>query len=54
LCVGWWTDSSDIPNAIAAVVTCFVALKRIGVDYRNMVLALDLTQKTKKGGIAKK
>ncbi len=50
-----YKKKGEVPNAIAVVVTCFARLRQEGIDYKTMIEALDLKQKTKKGaGFAKK
>jgi len=49
-----YKKKDDVPNAIAAIAACFARLHREGIDYRELIDALDLKKKTKKGGFAKK
>jgi len=50
-----YKKKGEVPNAIAVVVSCFVAMHQAGLDYRSIVEALELKAKTKKGaGFAKK
>lgn len=45
----------EVPNAIAALVTCFASMHDQGLDYRTIISSLELKAKTKKGaGFAKK
>ena len=38
-----------MPNAIAAIATCFAHMQQAGTDYRTIIEALGLQAKTKKG-----
>jgi len=50
-----YKQKGEVPNAIAVVVACFAAMHREGMEYRDIVEALELKAKTKKGaGFAKK
>lgn len=50
-----YKKKGEVPNAIAVVVTCFAHMHQTGGDYRNLIEALELKAKTKKGaGFAKK
>jgi len=50
-----YKKKGEVPNAIAVVATCFAHMHQTGVDYRNLIEALGLEAKTKKGaGFAKK
>lgn len=50
-----YKKKGEVPNAIAVVATCFATMHKEGMDYRNIVGALGLKAKTKKGaGFAKK
>ena len=44
-----YRKKGEVPNAIAVVATCFARLHLEGIDYKEMVTALELKQKTKKG-----
>jgi hypothetical protein len=44
-----YKKKGEVPNAIAVIATCFAKLHAEGYDYREMVNALDLKAKTKKG-----
>lgn len=45
----------EVPNTIAAIVACFVAMKKKGINYADVVNKLELKAKTKKGaGFASK
>ena len=44
----------NVPNAIAVAAACFVHMHKAGMDYREIIEALDLEYKKKKGaGFAK-
>jgi len=50
-----YKKKGEVPNPIAVIVTCFVEMQKAGLDYREIVNALELQAKTKKGvGFAKK
>lgn len=50
-----YKKKDEVPNPIAVVAVCFVEMHRQGMDYRQIVEALNLKAKTKKGaGFAKK
>ncbi len=50
-----YKKKGEVPNTIAVIVACFVALHGQGVDYRDIVNELGLVAKVKKGaGFAKK
>jgi len=50
-----YKKKGEVPNPIAVIVSCFVEMKKAGLDYRQIVEALALKAKTKKGaGFAKK
>lgn len=50
-----YKKKGEVPNPIAVIVVCFVEMKKAGLDYREIVEALALQAKTKKGaGFAKK
>ena len=44
-----YKKKGEVPNAIAAVATCFAHMHQTGADYRSIIEALELTAKTKKG-----
>ena len=44
-----YKKKGEVPNTIAVIATCFATLQREGYDYREMVGALGLKAKTKKG-----
>ena len=44
-----YKKKGEVPNAIAAVATCFAHMHQAGADYRSIIEALELTAKTKKG-----
>lgn len=49
-----YKKKGEVPNTIAAIVTCFVTLEKNSIDFRTTIRALGLKKKTKKGGFAKK
>ena len=50
-----YKKKGEVPNAIAALVTCFASMHHKNIDYRTIISDLDLKAKTKKGaGFAKK
>ena len=50
-----YKKKGEVPNAIAALVTCFASMHDQGLDYRTIISSLELKAKTKKGaGFAKK
>ena len=50
-----YKKKGEVPNTIAVIVACFVALHDKGMDYRDIVNELGLVAKVKKGaGFAKK
>jgi len=49
-----YKKKGQVPNAIAAVVTCCAALHENQIDFRALIEELDLKKKTKNGGFAKK
>ncbi len=49
-----YKKKGEVPNPIAAVVTCFVKLHENDIDFKAPVEELALKKKTKKGGFAKK
>lgn len=50
-----YKKKGEVPNTIAAIVTCFAKLHQEDIDYRNLITQLKLKKKTKKGsGFAKK
>lgn len=44
-----YKKKGEVPNTVAVIATCFATMKSMGVDYRPIVEALELKQKTKKG-----
>jgi uncharacterized protein YpuA (DUF1002 family) len=49
-----YKKKGEVPNTIAAIVTCFVAMHKSGLDYRKVINDLELEAKVKKGaGFAK-
>lgn len=44
-----YKKKGEVPNTIAVIVTCFVKLHQEGHDYRELINALGLEAKTKKG-----
>lgn len=44
-----YKKKGEVPNTIAVIATCFAKLHEEGYDYREMVNALGLKAKTKKG-----
>ncbi len=44
-----YKKKGEVPNPIATIVTCFASMHQNGEDYRNIIEALKLTSKTKKG-----
>lgn len=49
-----YKKKGHVPNAIAAVITCFVTLKTHGIDFKSAIESLHLKKKTKKGGFSSK
>ncbi|WP_297441958.1 hypothetical protein [Sulfurimonas sp.] len=49
-----YKKKGEVPNAIAALVTCFATMHRAGMDYRNIIETLELQPKRKKGAGFKK
>jgi len=50
-----YKKKGEVPNTIAVIVTCFANMNKAGIDYREIVDALGLEAKVKKGaGFAKK
>ncbi len=49
-----YKKKGEVPNTIAAIVTCFVAMEKNNIDFKTVICELDLKKKTKKGGFAKK
>lgn len=50
-----YKKKGEVPNAIAALVTCFATMQHEDIDYRTLIEALELKAKTKKGsGFGKK
>jgi len=50
-----YKKKGEVPNPVAVCVVCFVEMKKLGLDYREIVNNLDLKAKTKAGvGFAKK
>lgn len=49
-----YKTKGEVPNTIAVIVTSFVTMHKMGIDYRNIIERLELQAKTKKGaGFAK-
>lgn len=49
-----YKKKGEVPNTIAVIVACFVAMHQAGLDYADIVDSLGLKAKTKKGaGFAK-
>ena len=44
-----YKKKGEVPNTIAVIATCFAKLQHEGFDYREMINALELEAKTKKG-----
>ena len=44
-----YKKKGEVPNTIAVIASCFAKLHHEGYDYREMVEALGLQPKTKKG-----
>jgi len=50
-----YKKKGEVPNTIAVIVTCFVNMHQMGIDYRSIIETLGLKAKTKKGaGFANK
>ena len=49
-----YKQKGAVPNTIAVIVTCMVALHKQGIDYRFLIDDLKLQAKTKKGAGFKK
>lgn len=50
-----YKKKGEVPNAIAALVTCFATMQQKQIDYRLLIENLELKAKTKKGaGFSKK
>jgi len=50
-----YKKKGEVPNAIAVCATCFTHMHRAGLDYRDIIMQLELQAKTKEGvGFAKK
>ncbi len=50
-----YKKKGEVPNTIAVIITSFVTMHQMGVDYRSIIETLELKAKTKKGaGFAKK
>lgn len=49
-----YKKKKEVPNTIAVIVSCFVAMHHKSIDYNSLITALELKIKTKKGaGFAK-
>lgn len=44
-----YKKKGEVPNAIAAVASCFATMHGAGIDYRTTIEALKLQAKVKKG-----
>lgn len=49
-----YKKKGDVPNAIAAIATCFAAMHKENMDYRSLIENLQLKKQTKSGGFKKK
>ncbi len=50
-----YKKKGEVPNTIAVIITSFVTMHHMGIDYRSMIEKLELKAKTKKGaGFSKK
>jgi len=49
-----YKNKENIPNTIATTAACFAKLHALGIDYRSLIVELNLDLKTKKGGGFKK
>ncbi len=50
-----YKKKGEVPNTIAVIVTSFVNMHQMDIDYRAIIDSLELKAKTKKGaGFAKK
>lgn len=50
-----YKKKGEVPNTIAVIAKCFVAMHHTGLNYRSEIEALKLEAKTKKGaGFSKK
>jgi len=50
-----YKKKGEVPNTIAVIITSFVRMHEMGMDYRTIIESLELKAKTKKGaGFAKK
>lgn len=49
-----YKKKDKVPNPIAVNIACFVAMKKAGIDYAEIVEQLNLELKTKTGGFKKK
>jgi len=50
-----YKKKDEVPNAIAAVASCFAEMHKMDMDYRLLIENLELKAKVKKGaGFAKK
>lgn len=50
-----YKKKEEVPNTIAVIITSFVTMHKMGMDYRSIIESLELKAKTKKGaGFAKK
>ena len=49
-----YKKKGEVPNAIAVVAQCFASMHQNNIDYKEIITALELKAKTKKGaGFAK-
>jgi len=44
----------EVPNTIAVVISSFVVMHKNNIDFKEVIEALHLKKKTKKGGFTKK
>ena len=50
-----YKKKGEVPNPIAVIATLFAKMHKDGVDYRELIIPLELKAKTKKGaGFSKK
>lgn len=49
-----YKKKGEVPNTIAALVTCCAVLHEEGVDFQSLIAELGLKKKTKRGGFSKK
>ena len=44
-----YKKKKEVPNTIASIAACFAEMNKVGMDYKTLIIDLELVKKEKKG-----